>query len=262
MNRIFLTTTPKNYSHSIESGLANNTTHFDHHKDEDKRYPSPCNNPNIKIISRFDIAISHIDADTLLGLARMCGIGLHSALDFNTIEKVDLNGSSILDDALTNINYHYMVGVSSIARELNFPRISKEEDIEVTDIIYKMLKLPLLTFLQKGADTINKSEKDYKDCSLTNTDHCLLISCDADDAINPSRGYEDGYDIIVVYRKHYKTVSLYAAPNSPYTLQGEHAGITFAGHDKACGSPRGEDMTLEDACKVFNAVCKITDTEV
>jgi len=59
----------------------------------------------------------------------------------------------------------------------------------------------------------------------------------------------------VVYRDHFKSISIYCAPESPYEFGNrEVGGIKFAGHAKACGSPRGENFTRDDAKKVFEAV--------
>lgn len=42
-------------------------------------------------------------------------------------------------------------------------------------------------------------------------------------------------------------------PDSDYSFAGQTiAGIEFNGHAKACGSPRGQEMTLEDAIEVYS----------
>jgi hypothetical protein len=259
MHRIILTKSTKQFHpdfYSIEAGIADNVQHFDHHKEEHKVYPSPCNNTSIEPIkddgSIKYIQISHLDSDTFIGIARLLGVNhlLREPLDFSMMEQIDLNGSKGIDK--NNSTYQFMVGVGVLARKLNFPRITDEPQ-DVTVIVQQMLDTSIFSFTQYGKCSIDKAETDYKECRYSQQGNMGLWVVDATHDFNPSRPYEDGIYVVVVYRSHYKTISIYCDPDSDYSFAGQTiAGIEFNGHAKACGSPRGMEMTLEDAIEVYS----------
>ena len=147
------------HSYSVEAGLADNVNHFDHHKPEHSGFPSPCNNPAITArVESGTCAITHIDADTFVGLIRLVG-GEVPELDLALMEKIDLNGSSVVSNPLDNDTYHYMVGVGQIARDLKFPRSDKEQDIDVSDIISDMMSIPWAEIVAVGRESTLKSEQ-------------------------------------------------------------------------------------------------------
>ena len=242
------------HSYSVEAGLADNVNHFDHHKSEHRHFPSPCNNPAITPrVESGTCAITHIDADTFVGCLRLVG-GEIPSLDLELMQHIDLNGSSVISNPLNNDTYHYMVGIGQIARDLKFPRPDKEQDIDVSDIISDMMSIPWTEIVAVGRESTLKSEQDYEFCSMEAMNGVLLIRCDSYHAIDPSRGYKDGYHTVVIYRKHYKSISIYTAPSNDKVVKGEWAGIVFDGHPKACGSPRGEEMLFSQAVAVYEAL--------
>jgi hypothetical protein len=193
-----------------------------------------------------------IFSDTFIGIARLLGVNhlLREPLDFSMMEQIDLNGYKGIDK--NNSTYQFMVGVGVLARKLNFPRITDEPQ-DVTDIVQQMLDTSIFSFTQYGKCSIDKSEADYKECRYSQQGNMGLWVVDATHDFNPSRPYEDGIYVVVVYRSHYKTISIYCDPDSSYEFAGQTiAGITFNGHAKACGSPRGQEMTLEDAIEVYS----------
>ena len=244
-----------NHSYSIESGLADNVNHFDHHKSEHRHFPSPCNNSAITArIEPGTCAITHIDADTYVGCLRLVGLPIPTQVDLELMQHIDLNGSSVVSDVLNNPTYHYMVGIGVIARKLAFPRPSADADKDVTDLMQDMFKYTEEQIITLGRESVIKSEKDYHNCRYDVDNGVLFIICGAEDAIDPSRGYKDGFHTVVVYRKHYKSISIYTAPSNDRVVKGEWAGIIFDGHPKACGSPRGVEMDEYNAAEVFNAL--------
>jgi hypothetical protein len=259
MHRIILTKSTKQFHpdfYSIEAGIADNIQHFDHHKEEHKVYPSPCNNTSIEPIKEDGsikyIQISHLDADTFIGIARLLGVNhfFKGTLNFNKMEEIDLHGSKGISK--NSPTYQFMVGVGVLARKLNFPRIT-DEPTDVTSIIKEMLGTSVFSFIQYGKCSIDKSEADYKECMYSRQENHGLWVVDATHDFNPSRPYEDGVEVVVVYRPHYKSISIYADPDTNHNFAGQTiAGIEFNGHAKACGSPRGQEMTLEDAIEVYS----------
>ena len=85
----------------------------------------------------------------------------------------------------------------------------------------------------------------------------ILLIEDEVDILNPSMAYDYQIDVVVVYRKNWKTISIYCNPKSDYHFGGEIINeIKFAGHPQACGSPRGQEFTFEDAKNIFNTLTK------
>jgi hypothetical protein len=198
------------------------------------------------------VEITHIDADTLLGLFRMAGAPMPK-LDYDLIEQVDLNGGSVVKDK-SNPSYLFMLGVHLLARGLGFPRAEKKPQ-DVTQKVYEMIRTPIEKYIELGRESQEASEKAFKERLVEKKGRVGLWVVDENDAFNPSRPYDDGFDCVVVYRKHFKSISIYCAPDNDFGFGNrEVGGIKFAGHAKACGSPRGENFTLDDAKRVFEAV--------
>jgi hypothetical protein len=147
-----------------------------------------------------------------------------------------------------------MVGVGVLARKLQFPRMV-EEPQDVTIIVRNMLFTSVDRFIEYGKEAIEKSEADYINCKSAQDGVKGMWVVGSTDDFNPSRPYEDGIKVVVVYRSHYKTVSIYCDPDSSYEFAGQTiSGIEFNGHPKACGSPRGMEVGVEHAIEVFNSI--------
>ena len=266
-------------TYSIEAGLHNGENHFDHHG-AFSTFPAPCNNPNIPNISNIAsytmkftkdcelrdtiyeeggvIQVSHLDADTLLGVMRLLGLSLPS-LDLELMEKIDLNGSSVCDNIYDQTRL-YMVGISEYSRELKFPRVSDQIQ-DVSDYIYHLLLIPEDLIIERGLVSTQKSEATYANCLKQGGDIVGDLkygfwSIGSSDPLDPSRPYQDNYSIVVVYRSHFKTVSIYCNPavSSISDVRGSFGGYQFAGHPKAAGSPRGIEITEADAFRIYNDV--------
>lgn len=251
--RILLVTKASGKNFSIEAALNDGKKNFDHHGNFSGE-KSPCNNPEISIIENERIIeISHLDADTFIGLKRMLGIDLPN-IDLDLMEKIDLNGSSVCEDKF-DPTLLYMVGVGSLVREKKFPRVTSTA-VEVTELVYSILckSDEFITDVGEKAQTI--AEDCYGDKKIWIRSNPVGIwSIGPEDQFDPSRPYEDGTDIVVVFREHYKSISIYCNPKTKYQFADETiAGVMFAGHPKACGSPRGQEMTFVDAIRVYKEI--------
>jgi len=240
--------------YSIECGTPDNHKHFNHHGTDD---PSPCNNRDIIPINDIAmIQISHLDADTLIGLMRLMGETLPTGLDYALMERIDTNGSTGIPvcDTLA-----FMVAVGDWGFKHRFPRCPSADVgfIDVTGYINELIHdcSPEHTndqaFLAEGYASIAKSEANYKAAEVAVTGNVGLYHVKEGMKFNPSRPYEDGIDIVVVYREQYESISIYCSPTNDFAFGGTTvADIEFVGHAKACGSPRGVSFTLEDANNV------------
>jgi len=260
MTIILTSSSPLNFenSYSVEAGYADEKRHFDHHGAYSE-LQCPANNERIPAVNPETCVISHMDADTLVGLWRLWGNedipskNLQSGLDFELIEKIDLNGSSA-DPSGQSKELSFMVGVGVLARTLQMPRPS-EEGVDVTELVLLMINTPVKKVIEMGLKAQKEAEKAYKDCLIEKAGKKALFSIGANDSLDPSRPYQDGIEVVVVYRQHYQSISVYCDPSSEHAFAGSIlGGIEFAGHPKACGSPRGVSQTLDDAKNVFNDI--------
>jgi len=252
--RVLLVTKASGNNYSIEAGLADGKKHFDHHGEYSVQ-PSPCKDTRITVVGTNDVVeITHIDADTYVGLLRMAGKELPERVaELKFMEQIDLEGNSCCM-MKENSTLLYMVGVGQLARYLKFPRVT-EDTQDVTNFVYAMMARTSREIVELGREATEKSESAYKNCKVVIKGKIGYWVIGSDDPLDASRPYEDGVEIVVVHRKHYKTISIYCSPKSKYSFGGKTiAGIKFAGHPKAAGSPRGQEFNQEDGKRVFEEV--------
>lgn len=250
--KIQIVTTATGKGFSVEAGLADGMRHFDHHR-EHSANPAPCRDERIPVVSAGVVEITHIDADTFVGLLRMSGQTLPE-VDFDLMEKIDLNGSSICSNKFSP-TLLYMVGIGQLARDLKFPRANADSPTDVTSIVEAMMAKTSEEIIQIGRAATEESETAYKNCRVSVSGKVGFWAIGPNDPLDPSRPYEDGVEVVVVFRRHYESISIYCDPRCEYTFGGKMvAGIEFAGHPKAAGSPRGVAMTEKDGLSVFEAI--------
>lgn len=240
---------------SVEAGMADGVKHFDHHGAHSAN-PAPCRDERItKVDEEAVVEVTHLDADTFVGLLRMAGQELPK-VNFDLMEKIDLNGSSVCPDKFET-TLLYMVGIGQIARELKFPRPDAAGPVDVTGLIEALFAKTDSDYIEAGRLATAASEASYRNCRKTiSADGKIgLWVVGANDPLDPSRPYEDGVETVIVFRTHYASISIYCSPSSPTAFGGKTvAGIQFAGHPKAAGSPRGEAMASSIAQKVFEEI--------
>lgn len=246
--------------YSIEAGQADGLRHFDHHDQLHRANPAPCADTRIPVVGEDEIiVITHMDADTYIGILRLVGQPLPE-VDFALMERVDLNGSSVVED-LFDPTLLYMVGIGQLARDLKFPRPSTDGPVEVSELVEAMMAKTSEEITALGRETQEKAEAAYRDCAVERTGAVGLWVVGPTDALDPSRPYQDGVEVVVVFRRHYQSISVYCSPDAKHAFGGQElAGIQFAGHPKAAGSPRGVAFAEADASRVFAAVCEVVNS--
>jgi len=253
-----LTAKPDYNSYSIEAGYADDIKHFDHHG-EYSEYPSPCNNSNIPNISVLPDAadayceITHIDADTFVGLLRLYGYPLPTIV-LDGLEGMDTYGT--FNYRTDTDTYYYMVGIGQLSRDLLFPRCTDEPQ-PVTRFVQRMMWTPESEIIAIGKRATEKS-MDIMNNSLLKTSERKTIGLwclEKGESFDPNLAYHFGYAIVIVWRQAYKNISIYCHPHIRYEFAGKTiAGVQFAGHPKACGSPRGMAIDVNLAREIFEAV--------
>lgn len=277
--RCILTSAPNFMDGSIEAGLDDSSQsdsgtffvsggqvsgkHFDHHGPL-SHLKSPCAR-NIAPIDCKVVEFTHMDPDAWVTYLKMTGkfkAEEFAGLNLDTMAKIDENGSSVADKFDPTLLY--MVGVGQWLRANKMPRVTEERQ-DITELMTKLAGVSVADLIEMGRLAQEKAWADYTSCkkAFDRSAGVCFISCDASHAIDPSIAYGDkfegfdGYQRVVVYRAHYKTVSIYCAPSSPFAYSGQTiAGIAFAGHPKACGSPRGTEITEEQAMAVWSELVK------
>jgi hypothetical protein len=244
--------------YSIEAGECDSRRNFDHHGIHSKN-PCPGNDLSIQPISVWKIPfvkvrITHYDADGHLGLSRLLGKRHHELLITSIIEKIDVSGSSILDNF--NIpEYHFMLGIKELSRSL--PKSSKEE-VDVTEMVLGILDMPLMEIINIGKGVF-KTLKDNLDKCLVCKKSGIGLWRAGKELLDPSMSYQDGTNIVVLYNDERKSISMYSSPFTGPEICRIWCGIQFSGHPRACGTPRDKDFSFEDAQNVYAEVLKCFD---
>jgi len=253
---LVLQATGNNYS--VEAGLADDVKQFDHHG-KFEHFPPPSNNPAIPTLGPNDIVeITHLDADTFLALLKMAGKPT-PRIDLDIVAKIDTNGSSVLKDLLDPAHL-YMQGVGVKAKSIGFPTKPSKEPVDVTSFVDKMFMVSTDELISLGREVVTQKEQQYKNLKPVLSGKAGLWIVDDYNAIDPSRPYRDGIDVVMVYRKDKKSFSIFCNPKSKFEFGGkEIAGIKCMGHPQACGSPRDHDYTEDDAKHVFEELTKVVN---
>jgi hypothetical protein len=243
---------------SIESGLADNVLHFDHHKPEHKHYPCPANNPAIQGKASIEayphpniVQITHCDADTFIGWLRLQDYPIPN-IDLTILERIDTQSSfGIPKDNPTLV---WMVGLNTARDIIGFPRAAAEPK-DVSEYMEQLRRVPgqIITWIGKKA--IERTLQTHTNCLKESQNKVGLWAIGENDPFDATIAYDHDYQTVIVYRKHHKAISIYAHPESDlHYANRSFAGILFQGHPKACGSPRGIQYSLKDAIAVFNEI--------
>ena len=162
--KIILVKKASGQNYSIEAGLHDGVRNFDHHGDHSDQ-PCPARNESIPVLKDSDtVEITHMDADTYLGLRRMAGRPIPYYINLELLEQIDLNGSSVCPDN-GNETLAYMIGVGQLARDLKFP-YPTDEPQNVTRKVYQIM-LNEDNLIDFGLEAIKRSEQAYKDCLVS-----------------------------------------------------------------------------------------------
>ncbi len=250
---------------SIEAGLADGEDHFDHH------FPCPSVDARIKPKpDQGETEVTHYDADTHVGVLRMMGRPLPGlSVDLNRLAVIDTQGSKgipPLDPTLL-----YMTGVEYMAFTVGIPRATPGTEVDVTDKVMQIVEKTEDELIAIGRGQYERQEAAYRDKRVaTSRNGKVGFWSITDIEMNPSRPYDDGFAVVVVFRAGYASASLYFNPahalnvlNLPGAVETEGdlppnyrktvGGIRFCGHITACGSPRGQTLTEAEAFVVYDA---------
>jgi hypothetical protein len=205
--KITLTAKPNFQNYSIEAGKNDDVKHFDHHNLPGTS--SPCNriiNPANE--NNITIGVTHLDADCFVGILRLTGLFdvtefVSAGIDFDMMEKIDCNGSSVADKYDPTLCY--MVGVAQYLRDNKMPRVT-EEPQDITSLVENLASVPVSDLVDSGKAMQERTWTDYIACkkAFDREAGVVFISCNASHVIDPSLPYGDkfegfsGYDRVIV----------------------------------------------------------------
>ena len=246
-------------THSIESGRNDGVKHFDHHGKFENQ-PCPCNNETIQAAQpNAIIGTTHFDADTFVGVSRMVNPNwVENAqtlgIDFSEMERQDLKS----DDRRKDLNPTkcLMLGLTATERQA----CPANGVLDCTESYWKVWNLSIQGLIDSGRKIGEEAEKTYRQANtadMRTTEGGYRIGLwilRTEEFMDPGRPYDDGYDIVVIYRGRFSNISLYCRNSLPLTLPGVWANVKFDGHPHACGSERGKKFSVSDAVYILRDV--------
>jgi hypothetical protein len=144
-NYYFLVNNADDFPASIEAGKVKGGHYA--HRGEFNKHPAPCNHDYIPSLCGVDVAIFGLDANTFIGILRFEGATL-PALDYALMERVDLDESTIVEDASCD-TLMYIAGIKQLAKDNGFPD-STDTPIDVTTLIEKIMLYSIEEVIEAG----------------------------------------------------------------------------------------------------------------
>lgn len=236
-----------------------------HHIKEYENNSAPCNNPNVPVLADDStIVVSHLDLDTLGGIAALMGRKKEDAEFWETAEFIDLNGPHNLFQVEEETRKKY---IAYQAYQANH-RISRFTEItDVTDIVLEHLGIidrvidGDKTLIQEGMEWDEETKKKIEECLVFENDNVRVFNSPEGVFCSASYYSEKQGKVIpstVTRNGKFKSVTVAMADGgkkvSAKELVQELWGNEAGGHPGIAGSPRGQEMTEKDMQQLANIV--------
>ena len=236
-----------------------------HHTKEYEHNPAPCNTPDVPVLADDStIVISHLDLDTLGGIAALIGRKKEDHEFWRAAEFIDLNGPHNLFQVGEETRKKYIAYQAYQANHRN-PRFTEITD--VTDIVLEHLEIidrvidGDKTLIQEGIKWDEETKKKIEECLVFENDNVRVFN--SPDGVFCSASYysEKQRKVIpstVTRNGKFKSVTVAMADGgkkvSAKELVQELWGNEAGGHPGIAGSPRGQEMTEKDMQQLANIV--------
>ena len=231
------------------------------HHGERASNPAPCNWPNVPILKDGStILVSHIDLDTLGGIQALLGTKIEDPEFWKAAEFIDVNGShhihELSQDVQDKLNAYYAYNETQ-------PRERYTEIMDVTEAVMKASNaIDIIldenhpnhdAMIQAGIDWEQETTAAVEQCLHEESD--LVRVFDSTGVFCAASYYSPSLDAIVpatvTFNEKFKSVTIAFADGGQMLdacaivqkLWGPEAG----GRAGIAGSPRGKEMTLNDA---------------
>ena len=236
-----------------------------HHIKEYENNPAPCNTPNIPMVQDNSIiVVSHLDLDTLGGIAALIGRKKENPKFWQAAEFIDLNGAHNLFQVEEGTRKKY---IAYKAYQDNH-RIQRFTEItDVTNIVLEHLYIidKIIDgdkyLIQEGIKWDEEIKKKIEDCLVFENDNVRIF--DSPEGVFCSASYysEKMGKVIpttVTRNGKFKSLTIAMADGgkkvSAKELVQELWGSEAGGHPGIAGSPRGKEMTEKDMKKLARLV--------
>lgn len=236
-----------------------------HHTKEYEHNPAPCNTPDVPVLADDStIVISHLDLDTLGGIAALIGRKKEDHEFWRAAEFIDLNGPHNLFQVGEETRKKYIAYQAYQANHRN-PRFTEITD--VTDIVLEHLEIidrvidGDKTLIQEGIKWDEETKKKIEECLVFENDNVRVFN--SPDGVFCSASYysEKQRKVIpstVTRNGKFKSITVAMADGgkkvSAKELVQELWGNEAGGHPGIAGSPRGQEMTEKDMQQLANIV--------
>lgn len=235
-----------------------------HHIEKYRHFHAPCVQEVEKIDDDSNIVISHIDLDTLGGIAALMGIKKENKEFWEACEFIDLNGPHHLNEVKEDIR-NKIIAYNSYAAINHMNKLNEITD--VTDIILDRINIidrildNDIDLINDGLSFYNKEQDQIENCLLVENDNIRVfyskngLFCNAN-YYSPKK--EKIIPYIVTYNGFYDSLSFSSENGGSdiscrevmQSLFGKEAG----GHTGIAGSPRNHKMNFDDYKKLIGVV--------
>lgn len=235
-----------------------------HHIDKYRNFPAPCVQNVEKISDDSNIVISHIDLDTLGGVAALMGRKKQDDEFWKACEFIDLNGVHRLNEGNEEIR-NKIIAYNSYAAINHMDKVCEITD--VTDIILKRIDVINkildndMNLISSGLNFYNEELKKIEECLVTENDNLRVFFSKEGIFCNASYYSNKRCKVIpyiVTYNGLYKSLS-FSSENggkdiSCRKIMQNLFGMEAGGHDGIAGSPRNQVMLFKDFIDLIDTV--------
>lgn len=236
-----------------------------HHAEKYKKNNAPCNTDYVPLLQdNSTIVVSHLDLDTIGGIAALIGRKIQDSIFWKDAEFIDLNGQHNLFQLDENSREKY-IAYKAYQEKNKMPRMT-----EITDVTEKALEyLDILDKIMDGDKQLIEIGKEWDRLVKEEIEECLIFENDNIRVFDSPKG-------VFCSASYYSEKQQKVIP-STITLNGKFKAITLAmadggkeisakemvqklwgseagGHAGIAGSPRGKEMTKEDLKEISSFV--------
>lgn len=239
-----------------------------HHQSEGKyagrhqggTQPAPCNNSEIPVLTEGTIGVSHMDLDTLGGIAR--AMGCHYLLRYegfwNLAEFVDVSGPHKLKNAnASDIDLCVLYAFWAWSQENRLDRATQLTDItdyviKAMDALYACLELD--SVMIEAGRKFRAKEEALNKSSLVKVVGTVAVRR-AETFVNHLYTTVEGVECetVLTLNTKFKSITLSSSDGQVdcCAVMQKVFGPDAGGHKGIAGSPRGIEYTDEDLDKVL-----------
>lgn len=236
-----------------------------HHTEKYKNNNAPCNTDYVPLLQdNSTIIVSHLDLDTLGGIAALIGRKKQDPIFWEAVEFIDLNGQHNLFQIAEDSQEKYIAYKAYEAKN-QMPRLA-----EITDVTKRALEyLDILDKIMDGDKELIESGKEWDKHRKEEIESCLIFENDNIRVFDSPNGvfcassyYSEKQGKVIpatiTLNGRFKAITLamadggkeISAKEMVQKLWGNEAG----GHAGIAGSPRAREMTKEDLKEISNTV--------